>query len=711
MTMIRHHSDERGAAAILFAVFLVVLVGMTAMVVDLGYAYYSKQRLQDALDLATIAAARELDGQSGYAEAARVAAAAVMNREYSDEGGFAVSIGCGPSSSPGVAHLCIGGYNVTRDAQGNLPAVSERFRPNDAAQDAARMFGQAQSPSFFARIFEVDVIDVGAVSTAVKSGGTLAQLTIRSSLANINTANSALLGPILGLLGGNVNLSAVSWSGLVGANINLLDFFDEMIENGGLGISLAAGDYTGLLSTSVQVSRVLGAAVDAVGVDSAAGLALTALNQRIATGVKSASIVLGDLISVAAGTPSSGLDTSLNLLDLVQGTLLAANGANALSTSGVTLSTAGVSSLLTSLGGSMSNYPALSSLISGLAPLTNILGGAATVTLRLSVIEPPQLSAIGDPADAKIASDQRSGVGAIYVRTGQVRLYISIQLPVLTGLSSLLSAVTTLNNSTSLVNILNNLLSLNIFGVLGDVLGALLPIPQAKKFLDIAILPSPRLDISLDVGYGEAYVTDYSCTSGPNTLSIAAGSSAASARVGTIDPNTVFSSTVPPSVKPVAIIDIGTKNCTVTCLLIICSSNCQPRVPLVGGGLGFFASTSVLGNSYSHTYSGLPELREPPLYHSFSLSGLVGSLKTTLSGIKVEAYQPAPGNANLIGTLLTGVGGLITTVVNILNPVITLLAALLDPIVDFLLRLLGLNLAAIDVGANLTCSSGARLVN
>lgn len=753
MATIRHHSDERGAAAILFAVFLVVLVGMTAMVVDLGYAYYSKQRLQDALDLATIAAARELDGQSGYAEAARVAAAAVMNREYSDEGGFAVSIGCGPSSSPGVAHLCIGGYNVTRNAQGNLPAVSERFRANDAAQDAARMFGQAQSPSFFARIFEVDVIDVGAVSTAVKAGPPQAQLTIRSTVA---TLSDGALNQLLGLLGGKVNLSLVGWNNLANVDLNLLGYLDTLILRNGASLNLQAGAYNQVLNAYLTVGELLGAGVQALGPNTTAGLALNAVRTATAATVGTTVVKLGDLISVQSGTPSSGLDVGIGVLDFLQGVLVAANGTNALSGE-ITLSTAGITTLLNSLGGGAASAP-LTSALNTLAPVTNLLGGIATVKLKFAVIEKPRLSAIGNPELAKREVNQKTGANAIYVRTAQIRLYLSIDLPVLNTLNSLLNAVAALLSP--IVPVLNSVLSLNVVAVVGDLLnlvGALLEgvicllacditKSETKNVLDIKILDrgptqGPGIDIVLDVGGGEAYVTDYDCNApnGHKRLYTQVNTSVAKVNAGALtNPASVFSSSSFPVMNPLALIDIGTKLTTITqrkvCGLLLLKLTCnvtttttaQPRVAYSGGGIALKLETPLLGNSQttlspsgasplcSSPFTDPPEVGEVPGYCTYKTNNLIASLQSSLASTKIQVMKPAPG-AGALSNLLFSEVGVLQAALNITNtvlaPVVTLLSKVLDPVLNFLLDFLGLRLNQVDVGANLTCSSGARLVN
>lgn len=53
-------ADERGQAAVLMALMLVVLLGFAALVIDVGYAYYVKRSLQASADAAALAGAQEL---------------------------------------------------------------------------------------------------------------------------------------------------------------------------------------------------------------------------------------------------------------------------------------------------------------------------------------------------------------------------------------------------------------------------------------------------------------------------------------------------------------------------------------------------------------------------------------------------------------------------------------------------------------------------
>ena len=52
--------NQRGGAAILFAVSATVLIGFGAMAVDVGNFFYEKRKLQTANDLAVLAAASDL---------------------------------------------------------------------------------------------------------------------------------------------------------------------------------------------------------------------------------------------------------------------------------------------------------------------------------------------------------------------------------------------------------------------------------------------------------------------------------------------------------------------------------------------------------------------------------------------------------------------------------------------------------------------------
>lgn len=79
VTLMNRGKREDGAVAIIAGISITFLLLMSAFVLDLGYVYVEKSRLQNALDAAALAAAQELPDT----EAARVAAA-----EYMEKNGY-----------------------------------------------------------------------------------------------------------------------------------------------------------------------------------------------------------------------------------------------------------------------------------------------------------------------------------------------------------------------------------------------------------------------------------------------------------------------------------------------------------------------------------------------------------------------------------------------------------------------------------------------
>lgn len=58
--MIRRARNERGAVAVIVAFSMIVLLGVSALAIDLGYNYLQQRRLQAAVDYAVLAAAQDL---------------------------------------------------------------------------------------------------------------------------------------------------------------------------------------------------------------------------------------------------------------------------------------------------------------------------------------------------------------------------------------------------------------------------------------------------------------------------------------------------------------------------------------------------------------------------------------------------------------------------------------------------------------------------
>jgi uncharacterized membrane protein len=376
-------------------------------------------------------------------------------------------------------------------------------------------------------------------------------------------------------------------------------------------------------------------------------------------------VVLGNLLHVENGSDVSTFATTVSVFNLIEGVVQLANKKNGV-----------------------------------VATVPINLAGLAQITARVQVLEPPQLSAIGNPKNAAL---DPLGPNRIYVRTAQLRTLLSIDLPALDAIAALVNAAADLAGP--LTNTLNALLNLDLVAVLNSLTCAI-GVPCQTP--DVIVLPGPiRLDVAVDVASADSYVTAYSCISNTNkTLTTNTRTSLVNLKIGRIDAASMFgSNTVPPTVtvQPLKLIDIGIKTCR---RFLFVPITCDPRVPGVGGGIDVVADTSVAANTnMPHVYSAppansLPDINQPPFYYSFSTSSIVSNLLNTPVNLHVDMYGPSGSLVGGLGAILSSVTSLLVSAINgVLNP-------LLDSLINTLLISLGVDLNKVDVGANLSCHSG-----
>lgn len=648
---------QRGAIGLMAAATLSLALVMMLLVVDSGRLYMEQRKLQRVVDTAALeAVSRGGNCLPGLTAASYAGQSALRNGYVVDAANTLVTT-CGT-----LATAASGMRSFTVDAtQSSAVKVA-------ASRTVTSSFAGGVQALFSATPVSLNTT-LNASAVAAKPQPTVAQLNIRSTLASIDTAQSNILNPLFsGLLGGNVNLSAVGWDGLLHTDINLLKYLDQLA----IDLNVGAGNYTQLLNTQATVTQLIQAAATVVQLNGATAQVVTALGQLQVAAINAAPVRLGEILQLQTGTTAAGLDANLQLLQLVQGVVQLANSKSA---------------------------------VAATLPV-NVLG-LAGVTVRVKVIEPPQFSAIGDPARAKA---DPLGPDRIYVRTAQVRTLLSVNLPVLTGVTGLTNAVLGLVGT--LTPTLNALLSLNLVDTINSVfclLGA------GCQQLDPKLLPSPQIDIALDAGGAKSYVTDYRCPtddSGSKSLTAATTTSLADLKLGKIDPVAAFSSVAEPTVAPLPLIDLG----IITCHKILGIGSCDAasRVQYGAGGIAIKLDTSVAQTTQNLLFSSTTpfatpaNLKLPPsVLPAAPTSNIVGSLANTLSGINLIVYKPV--GSNPLGAIVTGVASLISDVSNRLLPVVTgLISPLLDPLLNNLLKGLGINLMNTEVGANMTCGQTGK---
>ncbi|MCX4220750.1 pilus assembly protein TadG-related protein [Pseudomonas sp. MCal1] len=641
---------QRGAIGLMAAATLSLALVLMLLVVDSGRLYLERRHLQQIADVAALeAATRGGNCGTGATANAYAQASVVRNNFPIPSAGRALAVACGTLNLDASNLRVFAANAASTDA---IRVVVSHTVPQSFAGAIGGMFGGAGRNA---------TINLSATAVAALPPP-LASLTIRSTTLSVDTGRSAVLNALFGgLLGGNLTLSAASWNGLVNTNINLLGYLDRLK----VDIGLSAGGYEQVLGNTIAVSQLVQTAINVLDPNGTLSATATILGlQAIKAAAGATQVVLGNLLNVQAGTQATALAVDLRAFDLIQGFVQLANKQN------------------------------------GLVASQTINLGVAQVTARVQVLEPSQLSAIGNP---RLAAANPLGPNRIYVKTAQVRTLLSVNLPLLDTILSLVNGVADLAGP--LTNTLNALLNLNLVGVIDSLTCAL---GAACQTPSIEVLPGPiRLDVALDVAAANSYVTAFSCLTPTNkTLTTNTTTSVANLKIGHMDPASVFGNNITPPtvvVQPLKVIDIGVKTCR---RFLVLPVSCDPRIPSVGGGLDISADTTVGQNAnIPHVYSAppaasLPEINQPPFYYSYATSNMVSSLSDTLTNINLNMYGPTGSLVSGLGAILSSVKTLLVTTIN------TVLSPLLDTLINTLLMALGINLNQVDVGANLSCQSG-----
>lgn len=358
-------SRQRGAIAIMTAAFMMLALICLVLVVDTGRLYFEQRRLQriadsSALDAATEGGLCSLDG--GPSLTALVAASATRN-------GFAGDVSASPN-------LVRGGYLETVD--GIRVFTADASRPEAVQVE----LGKDVPASLIAGGLFGNIIELRAQATAQRVP--IVTFSAGTALLRIDSSKSALLNPLLnGLLGSHLNLDAVSYQGIVDADVSLLDFMQSA---GLIGTRITAGAVEQALDTSISLASFSTAMLNILDQKQVAAVGL--LNSQL-VGIKSANIKLADILALDSmpGLTKEALGARVNALELLLAAAMVANKNSAVD-----------------------------------------LGlGVAGVSAKLTVIEPPKI-AIGLPG-------MENGQWRTKAKTAQIRLLVAAT-PSLLGLAA-----------------------------------------------------------------------------------------------------------------------------------------------------------------------------------------------------------------------------------------------------------------------------------
>ena len=165
--------DQRGVSAVIIALLLVVLLGMAALAIDLGYLYVTRNELQNVADASALAATRRL-GEIYQAMPGNLQASydlANFPADRTDMESIAIEVaGMNKAAAASItilnADIEFGRWDFVNRS---LTVIDDQ---PDAVRVKARRDEKANNPvtTFFAKVFNVNNMSVTATATAALSG-------------------------------------------------------------------------------------------------------------------------------------------------------------------------------------------------------------------------------------------------------------------------------------------------------------------------------------------------------------------------------------------------------------------------------------------------------------------------------------------------------------------------------------------------------------
>jgi uncharacterized membrane protein len=368
---------QRGSIAIMAAICLSIMVILLSSI-DIGYLFYMKRDLQKVADLAALAGAQQLvstplTGNPTACVATDAPVLAAIGNAQTN--GFSTAA---PNKMANVIAVTCGLW----DPVANLALAPNYFSapPAGTQLNAVKVVVTQTVPAFFGlggRTLNAQAIASGSSPIAAFSLGT-GLLTLCSGSGSL----SALL--VNSLLGSNVCLNAVSYSGLLGAQVSLLQVLTNLNAN--------IGSISAVADTQITLAQLINASIKGLSPVQVANINTDLVN--LTTGALGGTLLkIGDILDLSAANGVAALDTQINILDLLNvGALQVANKNNFLSSN------------------------------------INInLGVLGQVVLQLSLIDAPKM-AVGGPGATATSAQLRLAINvqALTLFPG----YSAVQLPV-----------------------------------------------------------------------------------------------------------------------------------------------------------------------------------------------------------------------------------------------------------------------------------------
>lgn len=305
--------DERGAVAIFTALMLVVILMSAALAIDLGKQRVVRADMQALADVVSLDLARSLGADDVQTMLAASTFRSAVTRSVSGNDGVL--------GDPPVVTIELGSFDTEFDDFGRFvydhssgsfsaPAITD----GDAIPTAVRVTSEGSVA------FGFTSGSGGATRSAVSVADAGGCFSLGSYAARVDLGDSFILGPLLAVLGTDVDLSVLDLEGLAGAQITALD----LLETG-----LVAGDFDQFLEATVGLDEFLIAVADALEANSGQTAQVQLLDDLVDLPLPALQIPLGELLDLDTGS-ATALSAGLNVLDLVAGGVFLGNGTSAI---------------------------------------------------------------------------------------------------------------------------------------------------------------------------------------------------------------------------------------------------------------------------------------------------------------------------------------------------------------------------------------------
>lgn len=319
---------------------MLMLLGLISIIgiVEVGYLYWARRDAQKVADMAALSGAQQLTGThcaTGSAPYVAASGNAIENGGTAANGYSGIDISCGGQPA--------GGSSVLAPASASSVA-------------AIKVVAHRQVPALWSMAWK-GTYPVNADAVAINSDP-IAAFSVGSRLLGIDSA-SPLNQLLSTTLGTSLGLQLLSYAGIANTDISLLDLVNQLKIN--------AGTVDSVLQAPITVGDFLDAYVQALSNSpDAASIDLAFVQQQVAlveAQLGDVPITLGDVLDVNANTtdPNAALNTNVNALDILSAVIMAGDSKNGVALPATTLS----------------------------------IPGVASVSLMLSIIEPPQIGVGG----------------------------------------------------------------------------------------------------------------------------------------------------------------------------------------------------------------------------------------------------------------------------------------------------------------------------